>query len=285
MDCCGRRRLNRTHCADAASALAGIPTASLDIVVTSPPYWGQRRGGGLGSEPDPRKYIKKTADTLEAALRALKPDGTLWVNLGDAYNTPINWRPGDERHSTLGRDRTGHAPSNAAYRKDRGSRRAFVDPGAGWLQRGNLPALPHRITAALTDRGWFFRGGIIWVKKRPVPEGLCRRPHRRHETVHILAPGAGHRFRRRPPVGSVWTLAQSPNTTGHDAAFPIELPLECIRSCDPRSEAVVCDPFMGGGTTAAAAQSLGLRWLGFDIDPGHCRTANLRTDAASEATV
>ena len=148
-------------------------------------------------------------------MRCLKPSGTLWLNIGDAYNTPINWRTVDSNYSTLGKDRTGHAPDNAIYQKDRGRRRPFLDKNVGWLSYGNLLGIPYRVVLALMDHGWYFRGEVIWEKSRPVPEGRCRRPHRRHEPIYVMAKSERHKFRRSPPVGSVWKLVQQPNLTGH----------------------------------------------------------------------
>src|SRR5262249_41895674 len=157
---------------------AALPDQCVDLVVTSPPYWGQRGALGLGSEPDPRDYITALVDLLAEALRCLKEDGTLWLNLGDAYNTPINWRGEDRVYSTRGKERRGLDAGNSAYTKNRGRRRAFVDREAGWLAYGNLLALPMRVVLALCDRGFLFRGEVMWLKSRPLPEGRCRRPHR-----------------------------------------------------------------------------------------------------------
>jgi DNA modification methylase len=266
--------LDLTHPTDCAGALRAVPDDSFDAVITSPPYWGQRGDRGIGSEPDPRDYVAHLVDVLAEALRCLRPSGTLWLNLGDAYNTPINWRRSDWEYSTLGKDGRGLDPDNSAYTKQRGRRRAFVERGASWLSYGNLLALPQRVVLALCDRGFLLRGEIIWVKSRPMPEGICRRPHRRHETISVLARSEQHRFRSKPPVGSVWELEQTPGRTGHGSVFPIDLPRRCIQAADVPPGGVVCDPFMGSGTTARAAAEAGLHWLGFEIDPVRCGLAN-----------
>jgi len=58
-----------------------------------------------------------------------------------------------------------------------------------------------------------------------MPEGLCRRPHRRHEGIYIFAKDERHSFLRKPPIGSVWNLVQTPNRTEHSSTFPVDLPL------------------------------------------------------------
>lgn len=262
------------HCADCLEALRQTPADVLDAVVTSPPYWGQRGDAGLGSESDPRDYVRSLATILGEAMRCLKPAGTLWLNLGDAYNTPINWRARDHAYSSLGKDGNGLDPANSAYTKNRGQRRAFLDKDAGWLQYGNLLALPARVVLAMTDAGFLYRGEIIWEKSRPLPEGVCRRPHRRHEGIYIFAKDERHRFRIRPPVGSVWRLTQTPNRTAHCSTFPPDLPARCIQAAGLDAPGVVCDPFMGSGTTGRAARALGHQFLGFELDEETCRLAN-----------
>jgi DNA modification methylase len=271
----GPWKLNTTHNVECLSALRRIPDSCLDLAVTSPPYWGQRGNFGLGSEADPRDYVANIVDVLAEVMRCLKPSGTLWLNIGDSYNTPINWREADYGYSSLGKDGRGLPSTNSAYTKKRGQRRAFIDPSVGWLQYGNLLGIPCRIILAMTDLKFLFRGEIIWEKARPLPEGLCRRPHRRHEGIYIFAKSERHAFRIKPPVGSVWRLVQAPNRLPHCSTFPLDLPARCIEAAgvDPDG-AVVCDPFMGSGTTGRAALSLGCRFIGFELDPAMCELAN-----------
>jgi DNA modification methylase len=203
----------------------------------------------------------------------MKPSGTLWLNVGDSYNTPINWREDDHQYSSLGKDGNGLPPTNSAYTKNRGRRRAFLSDEVGWLKYGNLLGIPYRVILALTDMGFLFRGEVIWEKSRPLPEGLCRRPHRRHEGIYIVAKDERHSFRTKPPVGSVWKLLQTPNMTPHCSTFPLDLPINCIEAAGLSSRGIILDPFMGSGTTGRAALMLNHRFLGFEIDASVCAIA------------
>jgi DNA modification methylase len=137
----------------------------------------------------------------------------------------------------------------------------------------------------MCDRGFLFRGEVIWEKSRPMPEGLCRRPHRRHEGIYVFAKDERHAFCTRPPVGSVWKLTQTPNLTPHCSTFPVDLPVQCIRAAGvPPRGAIVCDPFMGSGTTACAARLLGHRFVGFELDGETCRLANERARGVSRGS-
>lgn len=275
VDLLGPWKVDEVHNVDCLSGLRAMPSDVLDVVVTSPPYWGQRGSVGLGSEPDPRDYIKNLVEILSEALRCLKPSGTLWLNIGDAYNTPINWREADHSYSSLGKEGIGLAATNSAYTKNRGRRRAFIEKEAGWLQYGNLLAIPYRTATALTDAGFLFRGEVVWEKSRPLPEGVCRRPHRRHEGIYIFAKDERHSFRVKPPVGSIWKLTQTPNKLPHCSTFPLDLPLQCISAAGlTRPGAIICDPFMGSGTSARAATKMGHSFIGFELDEKMCALAN-----------
>ena len=135
-----------------------LPDACVDVVVTSPPYWGQRESMGIGTEKDPREYVAFLASVFQALLPKLKEQAVLWINLGDAYNTPVNWGAKDHRYSSLGPDRNGFAPDNAAYTKPRFKRQAFIDRDVPWLRYGNLLMLPQRLLLALTDAGYLSSG-------------------------------------------------------------------------------------------------------------------------------
>lgn len=270
----GPWELNKVHPVNCLEALKQLPNDCLDVAVTSPPYWGQRGNDGIGQEEDPRDYVRNLVEILAELLRCLKLSGTLWLNIGDSYNTPINWRFEDHAYSSLGADGAGLPSTNAAYTKNRGRRRAFLRRDVRWLTYGNLLAIPYRIVLALCDLGFLFRGEVIWEKSRPLPEGLCRRPHRRHEGIYIFAKEEQHSFQVKPPVGSVWKLVQTPNKTPHCSTFPLDLPLQCIQAAGITEPGIVLDPFMGSGTTGKAALQLGHRFLGFELNREMCRLAN-----------
>jgi len=72
---------------DATAVLNGFPGSVVDCAMTSPPYWGQRSysGGGIGLESDYRDYVDNLVAVFDQLLRVLKPTGSFWLNLGDAY--------------------------------------------------------------------------------------------------------------------------------------------------------------------------------------------------------
>jgi DNA modification methylase len=95
----GTPRLNfKVHCGDALTVLSSMPTATVDMCVTSPPYWGHRiyDSGGVGEEDYFPAYITNLTAILAEVHRVLRPEGSLWLNLGDTYRNKslmgIPWR-------------------------------------------------------------------------------------------------------------------------------------------------------------------------------------------------
>ena len=74
---------------DALTVLRAMPDASVHCVITSPPYWGLRAYGGdpgmIGREPTFAEHIENLLAVFREVRRVLRPDGSLWLNYGDAY--------------------------------------------------------------------------------------------------------------------------------------------------------------------------------------------------------
>ncbi len=274
----GKFNRNEVALGDCLALIPQLPDASIDVLVTSPPYWGQRTSPGTGVEEDPRHYVASLVKIFTAFLPKLKPEGLVWINLGDSYNTPVNWRLDDRNYSTLGQERNGLKPENSAYTKPRSQRKAFINKETSWLRYGNLLALPYRLVISLCDSGYLSRGEVIWRKRNPMPEGRCRRPHRQHESIYLLAKDEDHEFRVAPPVGSVWEFSNEKiEGLAHFSRFPEELPRRCIEAYGRAGEdVIVCDPFSGSGTTGIAAIKLGCSYVGFEIDPDQVEASNAR---------
>jgi len=272
----GEFEVNRAYVGDCLELAARLPAESIDLVITSPPYWGQRTSSGVGVEADPRRYLGALVERFVALKRVLKRDGLLWINLGDAYNTPVNWRKDDHCYSSLGPDKAGLEPHNSAYTKPRLKRKAFEVPSVPWLRYGNLLALPYRLAIALCDRGFILRGEVIWRKGNPMPEGKCRRPHRAHEGIYLFVKSERHRFRVSPPVKSVWEFPnEHPNGVRHFSRFPLELPKRCIDAYGRKGpEVMVLDPFSGSATTGIAAIGMSCSYLGFEVEENLVAASN-----------
>jgi DNA modification methylase len=226
--------------------------------------------GELGLEPTPELYVDHLADVFDALWRVLRPDGSLWLNLGDTYCTHPAGLTGTKRwkSSTLTiRDRTGAEQAGS------------IDKRPPGLKEKDLVGIPWAVAFELRRRGWFLREDIVWAKRNPMPEPVRDRPTRSHEYVFLLTKSPRYfydaeavrepiqesslrrlrhhlpnprdnpryfskypkgDFRRFPmlvntdPKGrnlrSVWQIATQPYPGAHFATFPEALAEVCVRA-------------------------------------------------------
>ena len=163
------------HCGDVREVLARLPEASVQCVVTSPPYWSLRDygvSGQLGLEPTPGEYVRVMVEVFQVVHRVLRDDGVLWVNLGDSYasNWPCN------RRSTIG-----------AGALENGKREARPPRMGGGLKDKDLVGIPWRVALALQEDGWVLRSDVVWSKPNPMPESVTDRPTRSHEYLFMFS--------------------------------------------------------------------------------------------------
>lgn len=236
--------------------------------VTSPPYLQQRRYGDdsdeLGQERSTSAYVAHLAEVLDEVRRVLRPDGLLWLNIGDKANgsggAGGDWTREPRKHPTHGNRRLG---SRRSPMQGPGK---FLD--SDYLDRSYLD-VPGAVVRALLDRGWRLRIQIIWDKGRALPEDLrhAGRPRWSHEPIYMLAPGS-----RRPrfypaglaETGSVWHFPPGGDGDPHLAPFPDELARRCILASTAPGDLVI-DPFHGSGTTGRVALAHGRRYAGSDL--------------------
>jgi DNA modification methylase len=119
----------------------------------------------LGLEPTPEQYIAALADVLtDWGTTALRPGGSLWLNLGDTYAT----RSGD-----LGHHGAGAQLSNNAVRRRAGFADRRAQP-AGPVEKCLL-MIPERVAWALIERGWVLRNKVVWAKPNAMPTSATDR--------------------------------------------------------------------------------------------------------------
>lgn len=167
---------------DVREQLATLPEASVQEVVTSPPYWGLRdyQAGELeiGNEQTVTEYVQTMVDVFKGVFRALRWDGTLWLNLGDTYSTSGGNRMGG-----------GYARPNRSYEQRN------VRPGRrSGLPAKNLIGIPWRVAFALQEAGWILRQEIIWHKPSPMPSSAKDRCCTAHEHVFLFSKSPGYYF-------------------------------------------------------------------------------------------
>ena len=131
--------------------------------------------GALGLEPTPDLYVEHMVEVFREVKRVLRPDGTLWMNLGDSY-------AGNRGNTT---DKPGFDNKSA------GVVGADLAIGISKLAPGYKPkdlvGIPWMVAFALRADGWYLRSDIIWHKPNPMPESVTDRPTKSHEYMFLLS--------------------------------------------------------------------------------------------------
>ena len=234
----GRQWRGEIHLGDCLDVMASLPSGSVRVVVTSPPYNiknstgnGLKNGAG-GKWPKAalqagyrehddcmphEEYVAWQRRCLDGMMRLLREDGAIFYN--------HKWRV----QNGLLQDR--------------------ADIVAGFPVRQILI--------------WQRAGGINFNPGYFLPN---------YEVIYLIAkPG----FRLAPKAnaaGCVWRINQE-SDNAHPAPFPVELAARCIESV---GAGPVLDPFLGSGTTALAAESLGVEWVGIEKSAEYVAMAQAR---------
>jgi len=209
--------------------------------ITSPPYYGMRTYGddsdeiGKGQTLD--EYIGSMVEVCRKVREHLTDDGTLWLNVGDSYNG------------------SGGAGSDYKEGGIKDSKNKWGARNVGGLAKKNLIGVGWRLALALQADGWILRSEIIWNKSKsyPQPEAYIKRPIPKHEQIFMLTKSPDYHYNANN-LFTVWDM--TPANNGHEAPFPLELPIKCILASTDEDDWVL-DPFGGSGTTAVACELLG----------------------------
>ena len=151
-----------------------LPDDSVDLIVTSPPYFGLRsyQDGGehyqgqVGDEATPAEFVDALIECTKEMMRVTKPTGSIWVNLGDKYVADNRGSNPDAK-----RGAAKWAPAGKA---------GF--PGEGIMPRKSLMGIPWRYAIRCIDElGLILRAEVIWAKPNGMPESVRDRVKRSHE--------------------------------------------------------------------------------------------------------
>ena len=163
---------------DALEQLRELPSESVYICVTSPPYYGLRdygAAGQLGLESTPEEYIAKLVDVFREVRRILRADGTLWLNIGDSYN------------GYKGTDKRANFDSPYAGYRNHPARAGGYGLEDKRLKPKDMIGIPWMLAFALRDDGWYLRQDIVWAKTSVMPESVRDRCTKSHEYIFLLA--------------------------------------------------------------------------------------------------
>ena len=278
---------NTILCGETAEMLRQLPAATVDCVVTSPPYFRQRDYEGdrrqVGLEATPAEYVARLINVFRDMRRAMKPTATFWLVIGDKYDAGellgMPWRVA------------------LALKDDGWLLRAdciWQKPNAMPSSTKTRPTVDHEyIFFFSAGRDYFYNADAIREPHVTFSEQSRMRGGRRHFFQRDSTPEAGknggsvnlHNGRWDQafhPLGrnkrTVWSIPLSKFRQAHFAVFPERLVETCIQAGCP-VDGLVLDPFSGSGTTAVVAQRLGRDYLGIDCVADYCAMARQRLDS------
>lgn len=215
--------INKIYNMDCLEGLRMLPDESINVCVTSPPYFCLRDygvEGQIGLEETPEEYIDRLVQVFREVRRVLKPDGTLWVNIADSYCATATGSC-DNSSSKLGGGK-----STQAEAQKRPSKKPVGD-----IKIKDLIGIPWMLAFALRADGWYLRADIIWNKPNAMPESVKDRPTKAHEYIFLLSkskkyyydaeavkePAVG--FYNAPPAGSLGSLQPNARRRGNSKTF------------------------------------------------------------------
>ena len=293
---------NIIHIGDNLFHLTNIPDNSVDMCVTSPPYYNLRdykNSGQIGAENTVKDFVENLCKVFDEIYRILKPTGSCWVNIGDTYD----------------KKRLLQVPSRFEI--------AMCD--RGWHLRNEIIwSKPNPQPISSKDRFWGNHEKFFWfvkdVKKYyfnrdailvPQAEISIRRMFSKNnmskrkdfnatskEGFAISSNSQDkHYARMREEMGidkefnyeeliksgkcptrpefDTWNVPSVTYKGAHFAVYPPELIEKPILSCCPE-QGIVIDPFMGSGTTGEVAKLNNRKYIGLELNPEYAILANER---------
>lgn len=251
---------------DINDRVSNIADQSIQAIVTSPPYWGQRNygtDGELGHEKLYTDYINNLLGIITNLEDKLKDDGCLWVNLGDTYR---------EGCSLM-------LPSRFAI--------AMIDKG--WILRNHIifaktNPLPESVKSRSTKshesiffftkstKYYYDAEAIKTVSKNPIDNRSKDRKRKPNALENgMRSSGVYEKANKR----DVWIGPTAKYKGSHTAVMPDHIAETCIKASTKPGD-LVLDPFMGVGTTGINAIRLNRRFIGVDINRDYCEIAENR---------
>ena len=290
-------------CGNALTELKKLPDESVNMCVTSPPYWKQRDYGvigQIGQEDTIEEYIQNLVCIFAEVKRILKKDGTLWLVIGDCYN-------GSHKGSGFFKTDWQQSKQNTNVGSIYLHGKKHISIKVEGLKSKDLIIIPARVAIALQKNGWWIRNDIIWYKPNTMTESVKDRCTNSHEYVWLCTKSKYYYYdidairepylydgRKATQYGGskkyqkagiqnlsragrerwtnkkgknkrdVWFVNTKAFPDAHYAVFPEKLIEPCILAGCPEGGTVL-DPFIGSGTTAVICKKLNRKCVGIDL--------------------
>src|SRR5262249_24365557 len=260
------------HVGHAATVMADLPPGSIDLIITSPPYWtAVEYEGGKSAWKSYEDYLADLQSVWTQCARVLRPNGKLCIN---APVMPI--------------------PKEVIEQHTRHLKNIAFDVDNKLLKETDLeryaPFVWQKQTSKLMFGSYPYPGNIIENNTIEFINVYVKpgKPPKFDKTVK--AANALSRSEWLDLTQQVWFMyPEDVKRAGeHPAPFPEKLAARLLRlySCGAADEfpgEIVLDPFVGTGTTCAVAKSMRRRYVGIDINPAYLKIAQARLRSAPDA--
>ena len=256
----GRSLMPHYEQGDAATVMQRIEDESIDCIVTTPPYWRRRTQGTESITATSKEdFVNELLQTMAQAWRVLKPQGSLWLNMGDdttdGFVQGIPWRVVLQMIDNQGWQLVNEVVWNKTTTSPQGS-------------QDHLRKV-HEFMFHLVKNDDFYYN-----------DELLRRTYAlimRHEGKDRGKPAKGKQHQGLVP-SDVWTIGVQRSGIAHYCVAPDTLyRLPLVATC-PR-DGIVLDPYCGTGTACKIAYEMNLRSIGIDINAEYIRQARATTEA------
>lgn len=260
--------LNKIYYGNALDVLRTFPKESINLVITSPPYFNLRNynlgKNALGNEIDPLKYIDNIVKMMGEVYRVLRKDGSLILNLGDKY------------YCNSGR----HRCHIERYKRDTHEHFAHIPQLKevdNYKQFKQLLLLPSRIASKM-QKTWLLRNEFTWVKPNATPNYAKDRASPSTEKIYHFVKSKKYYYNtdlaRKLIPTDVITCNIKPFKK-HQASFPEKL-VEPFVLCMSQPGEVILDPFSGSGTVPFLAGAHKRNFIGIDLSKQSCQLSEER---------
>ena len=267
----------RFYLADCLDVFGGLDAHTVDVIVTSPPYNLGVQYNSYRDSLSPAEYLRWTDAWVKAATRALKPGGSLFLNVGARPSDP--WTALDVAQAVrphLQLQNIIHwvksiAIDRAAAGVAAGLTRDLAVGHYKPINSGRFLNDCHEFVFHFTPHG-----------STELDRLALGVPYQDQSNVTRWR-GASRGIRCR---GNTWfipyvTIQRRDRDRPHPATFPSQLPEQCLRLHGLGKIETAMDPFTGLGSTAVACAKLGIEFIGAEIDETYLREAVTRTEQAA----
>lgn len=281
--------LNRVLLGDTREVCTYIPDQFVQSIITSPPYFGQRKYSGedgclkeIGRETTLQEYVKNLVDCFKLIKPKLKDSGLLWLNLGDTYRNKellgVPWRVafalqdnGWILRSDIIWKKPNAMPSSVKDRPTKDHEYVFLfSKTSEYYYDADSIREPH---ITFTNQSKMRGGRNHFGKKNGTPEnGKNAGNQNLHDGRWDQAFHPQGRNKR-----TVWEIPLGKFRDTHFAVYPEKLVEICLLASTKRND-VILDPFTGSGTTGVVAKKFDRKFLGIELERKYQEMAQKRID-------